>query len=49
MTTPLPPWQGYVEFVANAHAAAAPPPPAHLLQKDGFALLQADGAFILIT
>lgn len=49
MTTPVPPWQGYVEFVANAHATGAPPAPPHLLQEDGFALLQEDGAFILVT
>lgn len=50
MTTPLPPWQGYVEFVANA-APVGPPPPApdHLLQLDGFALTQVDGSLILIV
>jgi hypothetical protein len=50
MTTPVPPWQGHIEFVANGQAGAAPPPPpAHLLQENGFDLLQEDGAFILVT
>ena len=49
MTTPLPPWQGYVEFIANpAEGGAPPPPPDHLIQEDGFDLLQEDGALILL-
>lgn len=49
MTTPLPPWQGYVEFVANPRSSGgAPPIPDHLLQEDGFDLLQEDGSLILI-
>jgi hypothetical protein len=48
MTAPLPPWQGYVEFVANPAGGAAPPPPPHLLQENGFDLLQEDGSLILI-
>lgn len=48
MTAPLPPWQGYVEFVAN-------PPPSgpvvvsYLLQEDGFYLLQEDGSKLVLT
>jgi hypothetical protein len=49
MTTPVPPWQGYVEFVANPATGGAPPPSTdHLLQEDGFALLQEDGSLILL-
>lgn len=48
VTAPLPPWQGYVEFVAN-------PPPSgpvvvsYLLQEDGFYLLQEDGSKLVLT
>jgi hypothetical protein len=48
VTTPLPPWQGYVEFVANPRAEPPPPPPSHLLQEDGSDLEQEDGSLILI-
>ena len=48
VSTPVPPWQGYVEFVANPLPGGAAPPPAHLLQENGFDLQQEDGSLILI-
>lgn len=48
MTTPLPPWQGYVEFVANPANLGPPPPPSILLQDDGFTLFQDDGVSTLL-
>lgn len=48
MTTPVPPWQGYVEFVANPQGGGGPVAPDHLLQEDGFDLLQEDGSLILL-
>lgn len=48
MTTPLPPWLGYVEFVANGSGGGPPPAPSVLLQEDGFDLLQEDGSQILL-
>lgn len=47
--THVPPWIGAAEFVANFSPGGAPPPvPDHLLQEDGFDLLQEDGSLILL-
>lgn len=47
--TPVPPFLGWAEFVANPLPGGGPPPtPDHLVQLDGFAITQLDGSLILI-
>jgi hypothetical protein len=43
-----PPFTGYAEFMVNASGGAPPPVADHLLQEDGFDLLQESGDLILI-
>lgn len=46
---PVPPFLGWVEFVANAGGGGPPPTPNFLLQEDGFYLLQEDGSKLIVT
>lgn len=48
MTTPVPPWMGWVEFVANSGAVTPPATNFILQETGGFFILQEDGVSKLI-
>lgn len=44
------PWIGGAELAAQpTRGGGGPPVTSHLLQEDGFAILQEDGSFLIVT